>query len=305
MPRYRGGMRMVIHSQALDHEAVDVARTTTPASARFDAAPSRPALSRCRVRRFVGAFMFASTILSIGYAPARAGSLEITPVLVDVTSENAAASMITLRNRSAQPATVQLRLLRWRQRAGTDRLDRSDEVAVSPPFATLAAGGSYVVRVVRTATRPIIGEEAYRLFVDELPPPAASAGTIVLAIRYSLPVFFKTRTAAAPTIAWTATASADGIVLAGENAGGQRLRIAGLRLVDAAGRPLSFGPGLAGYLLGHGGRSWSVRPSLMPFALAGAHVEYDTDAGPRREPLRVSAASRDPNFAGPASDQSD
>lgn len=232
------------------------------------------------------AYAVLASLAAIGLAPAHGGSLEISPILVDVPTPGAGASVLTLRNRSAQTARIQLRLFRWLQAGGAERFDPADGVAVSPPFATIPAGESYVVRVVRTATVPIVGEESYRLLIDELPEPGTPNGTVTLAVRHSLPVFFRAPAASAPAIAWTAAATREGVTLTGGNGGDRRVRIANLRLVDAAGRRATFGPGLAGYLLGRGGRSWSAATPPQ-FSLAGARVEYDAEAGEERMELAV------------------
>ena len=59
--------------------------------------------------------------------------------------------------------------MRWRVEGGREVLTPADGVGVSPPFATLGPGGSHMVRVVRVSKRPVVGEEAYRLLLDELP----------------------------------------------------------------------------------------------------------------------------------------
>lgn len=235
--------------------------------------------------------------IGLATAPARAGSLEISPILVDVPTQGAGASMLTLRNRSAQPARIQLRLFRWSQSDGTERFEPADGVAVSPPFATIPAGETYVVRVVRTAVDPIVGEESYRLLIDELPEPGTPDGTVTLAVRHSLPVFFRAPAATAPAITWTATTTPAGIELTGRNDGDRRVRIANLRLVDATGRRATFGSGLTGYLLGRGGRSWSLATPPR-FALVGARVEYDGETGAERTEIAVGTVSMIPGRSG-------
>ena len=109
---------------------------------------------------------------ALAAAPAEAASLQVTPILVDVAADTAAATTVTLKNGSNKPVNTQLRVFRWTQVNGQDQYAETTDVAVSPPMVTMRPNGEYVIRVVRTNRAPIRGEESYRLVADELPDPA-------------------------------------------------------------------------------------------------------------------------------------
>lgn len=221
----------------------------------------------------------------------RASTLEITPILIDVVANGGSASVITLKNRGSVPANVQVRIMRWRQVGGVDVLERADAVAASPPFAALAPKAGYAVRIVRTEKGPIVGEESYRLLIDELPAPRQPDGSVTLAIRYSIPVFFRSPKASAGELTWSMLRQGDALSLVAMNHGERRVRISNLRLVDSTGASISFGAGLAGYALGGAGRSWTARGAVNSFSLKNAHVAFVSESGPQSAVVQSQTVS--------------
>lgn len=223
-------------------------------------------------------------------APVLASSLEVSPTSLDIVADGPAAGALLLRNRAAAASNVQVRLYRWTQADGVDVLEPTADVAASPPFATLAPGADYTVRVVRLSKRPIVGEEAYRLLVDELPAPRQADGTINLAIRHSLPIFFRTPIARGPEVEWRAAIRDGKLMVSARNAGDRRLRVAALRVTDRRGIVVDFGRGLAGYVLGHTRRDWATDapPGFDP---TGARIDYSDAMGQQHVPVYVADAS--------------
>ena len=205
--------------------------------------------------------VLVAAALSVAGTAATAGVLEITPVLSDVVTPADGATSLTLRNRGATPATVQLRLMRWRVEGGREVTTPAESVGVSPPFATLRPGGSHVVRVVRMSKRPVIGEEAYRLLLDELPEPNAAEGAVALTVRHQLPVFFRHPAAKSADVAWSVEGAPGAQEVVAVNAGQRRMRVSALKLTDAAGVAVDFGAGLAGYVLGGQEQRWQLPPA--------------------------------------------
>src|SRR5438270_3421697 len=99
---------------------------------------------------------------------AHGATLQVGPALIEVLAPGA-ASTLTLRNNGEKPINVQVRVFRWSEENGQERLEATDDVIASPPAVTLAPKVDYVARVVRVSKQPPVGEEAYRLLVDELP----------------------------------------------------------------------------------------------------------------------------------------
>jgi fimbrial chaperone protein len=210
--------------------------------------------------------------LSLAASQASAASLQVEPVLVEVAAPGAASTM-KLRNDGASPIVAQLRVYRWSQTDGVEKLEPTDAVVASPPAATLAPGAAHVVRLVRVAKEPVPREESYRLLIDQLPNASAQRnGAVNLIIRHSIPVFFKPRDQGGASIAWSTQVSKNNLVVTARNTGDRRLRIAALQVRDAKGSSISFGNGLVGYALGGATMRWTTPLGKQTFAQGGQVV---------------------------------
>ena len=224
---------------------------------------------------------FAAALLLGACNWASAGSLQVEPVLVDVTAPGA-ASTLTLRNEGATPIEAQIRVFRWSLVDGQEKLEPTDDVVASPPSVSLTPKGQYIARIVRVSKQPVTGEESYRLLVDQLPDLSQQKnGAVNLLVRYSIPVFFGASDKKAPTVSWFLTTKGDKITLIARNNGERRLRISALSLRDANGKNISFGNGLAGYALGRSAKSWTLPGRAGGFAINGpASISAQSDNGP-------------------------
>ncbi|WP_321954745.1 fimbrial biogenesis chaperone [Paraburkholderia bannensis] len=133
--------------------------------------------------------IISSGLLTIYCAGTFAASLEITPVTVELeASQN--GQVFTLHNNGTEALSAQIRVYSWNQEDGDDQLTLTRDLIASPPIAQVAAGGEQIVRLVRAHPGGPAQEMAYRLFIDELPPPNAAPSTgIQFRFRYSVPVF--------------------------------------------------------------------------------------------------------------------
>jgi fimbrial chaperone protein len=211
----------------------------------------------------------------------QAASLQIAPVTVDVAAPGATATL-NLRNPGDKPLDGQVRVFKWTQVDGEDKLVPTEDVVASPPMVTLRPNTNYVVRVVRTTKEPVAGEETYRLLIDELPGPAAERRTAVnIVLRYSIPVFFTAPGAVAGKLKWALQHRNNKLFLSATNDGDRRVRIAKLKITDTKGATASFGEGLAGYVLGHSTKIWPVSAKAKGFGSGGlASISAESDLGP-------------------------
>jgi fimbrial chaperone protein len=133
----------------------------------------------------------------------------------------------------------------------------------------LAPHTDYVVRIVRTSQQPVRGEESYRVLVDQLPgAPRQTQTSIAFVVRQSIPIFFRAAQVSKANVSWSLGYERDTIAIMASNTGEERLRIASLRLRDAAGKVIGFGDGLVGYVLGQSSMKFIVK---KPPAGFGAH----------------------------------
>jgi len=219
-----------------------------------------------------------------------AAQLHVDPILLELEAP-ATAGTLVLHNGDDAEVAVQTRVFRWTQVDGQERLEPTSEVVASPPAVKLTPKADYVVRVVRVSKQPVSGEESYRVVVDQLPNARnQKAKTVNLVIRQSIPVFFRAPAVSSPDVAWTLHREGNKFIISATNQGEERMRIAALRLRDAAGATVSFGNGLVGYALGRASMSWDVPAAPRGFGAGGTvSITAETNKGP----IRATAQVRD------------
>jgi fimbrial chaperone protein len=216
--------------------------------------------------------VFAPVCLISFSTPLRAASLQVAPVSIEVPAP-AAAAIIKLRNEGKSPLNAQIRVFRWVQKNGQDRLEATDNLVASPPIATLAPNADYTVRLVRVRKQPVSSGESYRLLVDELPDPATRRNRVVtFLVRYSIPVFFYPSDAAEAKITWSVERQHGRIYVSAKNFGDRHVRVSALKLRDGHGTTMSFGAGLAGYALGHSEMRWTAPADARQFTIDNSVV---------------------------------
>src|SRR5258708_2873604 len=151
---------------------------------------------------------------------AQAATLQISPVMVDLQS-NESATGITLRNPGDRPLYGQVRVFRWDQSGREDTLTPTQELVASPPLIQIGAQADQLVRLVRTSPAPVTAEQSYRILIDELPSPdAAPTGGVMIRLRYSVPVFVEPAgKAPQPVLSWHLVRTDNGWVLRVDNGG--------------------------------------------------------------------------------------
>jgi len=214
-------------------------------------------------------------------AMSQAASLQVAPVLVEVPAPGAAATL-KLRNEGSKPLNAQIRIFQWTQVDGVDTLTPTNDVAASPPLASLRPSTDYTIRVVRTKKEPAVGEESYRLLIDELPERATSqTASVNIALRYSIPVFFTVSGGAAPKLKWDIQQRANKPLVVATNGGDRRIRLSRLKLTDGKGVVANFGDGLAGYVLGRSAKTFAIPANAKGFGVGGiASISAQSDVGP-------------------------
>jgi fimbrial chaperone protein len=210
-------------------------------------------------------------------ASASASSISVSPTTLNLVTSGEAGSSVTVTNSSTAPVNIQARALRWTQVDGRDRLDPTEEVAVSPPIIQVAPGADQVIRIVRLSQRPVTGEEAYRLLVDELPSSARLPATSVhLVVRQSIPVFFRSPEAAFEPLSFELSRAGNATRAIGINRGEAHQKITSLTIKDGHNTVRYSKNGLVGYVLGKSSFAW-----IAPTMGAGlASVQGRTEHGP-------------------------
>ena len=227
--------------------------------------------------------LFAAALL-LTPAAAAAGALEIGPVSISLIGKERTTTL-QVRNPGAEPLNVQIRAMDWTQANGEDSHTPSSSLIVSPPFFTVAPGQAQTVRVVVDVKQTPAQEQAWRLVVDELPPPrAGGAAGVAVPIRALVPVFLSPSLKARPKLDWSAARRDNGLVLTVANRGPVHERLSGLQ-VTAGGARVGGPDPLFGYVLPGTSRSWTVPGGSGG---GGLSVQGDGAFGPVKASLAVS-----------------
>lgn len=191
---------------------------------------------------------------------APAAGLQVTPTQLTLSRERPAQAL-WLSNTGQETLRAQVRVFRWIQENGQERLEPDPGLAVSPPMLELAPGAQQLVRVIRLGAPPA-REGAYRLIVDELPPDQAKrAAGLQFVLRYSVPVFLAPADgeAGAPRLRAQFQFEGERAWLAVDNRGERRAQLADAVFVDAQGRRHALAPGLLGYALAGQRMRWPLQ----------------------------------------------
>lgn len=204
-----------------------------------------------------------ATAFAGGDAPVLAAGLDVNPVRITLSKQQAIAA-ITVNNRASEPSVIQVEIVRWDQGDGQDRYHPTRKLLVNPPVFTIAPGGSQIVRVGLNSKVDKTRELAYRVYLQEVPPPAAPefAG-LRMALRLGLPVFVLPDAAAKSTLNWDVKRGTDGTFkVAVTNTGNAHARIQDIKLTTQreAGRVIAAQSAHA-YLFPGQSAHWTLKPT--------------------------------------------
>ena len=219
------------------------------------------------------ALLAAGLGLLVALPALASGQLQVRPTLAELRP-GTTASRLTLANPGDRPLAVQVRVYAWQQVDGEDRLSETDRVLVTPPIATLPAGGEQVLRVVRTGPAPQGTDATYRVVVDQI-PEAAQNNAVSLRMRLVLPLFDRAAGALPAQLTCQIQGTA-GAKLRCDNTGGRAAQLGASILSDTTGHNLPLTEGLFGYVLPGRYRLWALpakAASLGPDLRLDTHLD--------------------------------
>jgi fimbrial chaperone protein len=123
--------------------------------------------------------------------PALAGAFSVTPVRLYMSVRDRAIA-VTVTNDGDSEVVLQADVNTWRQSAdGTDQLELTDDLVLSPPIIKLAPKARQVVRLARLAPPDVSRQLTYRFILREVPEalPSKPNVQIAIALALSMPVF--------------------------------------------------------------------------------------------------------------------
>ena len=212
--------------------------------------------------------------LLIGLACGAAGAagLQVSPVTLTLKPIQQADGL-WLTNTGSAPLDAQVRVFRWTQVDGQERLGPTQGLVVSPPMLELPVDGRQLIRVIRSGVPPAgPAEESYRVLVDELPLPQPEGQKgLSFVMRHSLPIFVAPAGAppSPPQLQWTLQRQGDQTVLEVANSGGTHAQLADLVFADAAGQRTVVHAGLLGYVLPGATMRWPLKIGAASLSTTG------------------------------------
>jgi fimbrial chaperone protein len=214
---------------------------------------------------------------------ASAGTIGVSPVRVTLSDSQKIGSL-SVRNDGAEPVTMQMEVLSWSQREGNAVFAATRELLANPPIFTIPAGSSQLVRVGLRRAPDAQRELAYRVILQELPPPPNPDLTGArMTLRISLPVFVSPEIEAKPVLLWQAARTSQGalkISLSNNGNGHIQIKNFKLSLLDSAQPWVTLQS--SDYVLAGQSRDWIVLVSPEnPAPPPGVTLQLfaQTDAG--------------------------
>lgn len=129
--------------------------------------------------------------LVVPVSPAHAGQFTVTPVRIFMTPRDRATA-ITVTNDGDTELVMQADLYEWKQKPdGTDDLELTEDLFLSPPIIKLAGKARQVVRLAMVNPQRRPEQLTYRMIVREVPEalPADKSVQLQFALAFSLPIF--------------------------------------------------------------------------------------------------------------------
>jgi fimbrial chaperone protein len=124
--------------------------------------------------------------------PAQAGAFSVMPVRIYMTPRDRAVA-ITLTNEGNSEVALQADISVWSQRPdGTDELELTEDLILSPPIIRLAPNARQVVRLALLKPADASRQLTYRLVVREVPEitaPKEGQVQVPISLALSMPVF--------------------------------------------------------------------------------------------------------------------
>jgi len=164
-----------------------------------------------------------------------AASIAVSPLLIEISDKTPMASLNLTNNEAEKSVSFQVRAFAWRQdQNGNEILSPAPQIAISPPILTIKPQSKSLVRIIRMGTDAIIGEENYRLQIEELPNSneEVSGTGVGLLMSYSLPLFATSSKAQSLEPVWHLSLDEQNLNLQVTNNGQTKIKISSLKIVD-------------------------------------------------------------------------
>jgi fimbrial chaperone protein len=218
-------------------------------------------------------------LVAASVLPAGAAQFTITPVRIFMTPKDRAVA-VTVTNDSDEEVVMQADLYAWKQRAdGSDDLQLTEDLILTPPILKLAPHGRQVVRLARLSPPPDGAQQTYRLVMREVPEARSSEQMqLQVALAFSLPVFISPPGVKRELQCGLERAAPDQLRALCSNGGNAYAQIRALEVFDARGAKVAARD-VGGYLLPSVRRSFELRAADGRIAAGKVKLQVALDDG--------------------------
>lgn len=230
------------------------------------------------VKPWVCLFLVLHCAMTCGIA--QAGSFSINPVKLTLSAQNS-MQIMTVRNDGAEAAVMQVELVAWSQANGQDVYTPTRELLATPPIFTVPAGGSQIIRVGLRRAPEGQRELAYRMFLQEVPPPAKPDTVgLQVALRISVPVFVAPSEPVKPVLYWQAVRLDEHTLKVGvTNTGNGHDHLSAYKIYRTGNAKPILAQKLFSYLLPGETHYWSLTTDTMPNPGESLRILTHTETG--------------------------
>jgi len=212
---------------------------------------------------------------------AQAASFTVSPVRVALSPAQKTVAL-TVTNNGSEPVVVQSQVQGWSQQDGEEIYTPTSDVLATPPIFTVQGGASQIIRIGLRKQPDSSDEQAYRLFLREVPgPPRPDLQGLQIALRMSIPVFVNLAGTAAAKMRWHLQRQTDGsLKVSVANAGNAHAQVYDFYVFPPdSDRPV-MSQRTSAYILPGQRREWVSKPEAA-LALTGnvLRLKAFTDAG--------------------------
>lgn len=221
----------------------------------------------------------AAVLFMLNCGSARAQSLGVLPVTIQLSPGQAAVSL-TIVNQGSAATSVQVRAYAWSQSGpdGDEVLTSSSDVATSPPLATIGPAGTQIVRMVLRQL-PQDKEATYRILIDQIPAPT-QPGVVQVVLRLSIPVFAEPPANVVPRLAFHVERELERVFLVGVNEGKRHEKLRDIEVRTTTGATLKPEGNVSPYILAGATRRWVIADvAQLPAGSGTLRVSAQTDTG--------------------------
>lgn len=129
-------------------------------------------------------------VLFAAASASHANAIEVSPIHLQL-SPGHPIETLQVANKSQEPVTLQLEARYWQQNGGKDIYTPTDKLIVLPVIVTISPGEKQFVRVASRDNSLHVNEEAYRVYLQEIPQFKIGSNTIGFNLRLGIPVFVR------------------------------------------------------------------------------------------------------------------